>query len=129
MFICEGEKDADNVAALGFIATTNSGGALKWTGDLDRWFTGRKTVYILEDNDPPDDPKGQRHARQVADHLRDVVTDIFIVSFPELDARGDVSDWLDQGGTKEALLKRAKAGRRPSKGYTLVSADSLVPRA
>jgi hypothetical protein len=60
VFICEDEKDADNVAALGFIATTNSGGALKWTGDLDRWFTGRKTVYILEDNDPHF--RGQRSA-------------------------------------------------------------------
>jgi hypothetical protein len=29
IFICEREKDADNVAALGFVATTNSGGAGK----------------------------------------------------------------------------------------------------
>jgi hypothetical protein len=41
IFICEGEKDADNVAALGLIATTNSEGAGKgkWTSDLNHWFT------------------------------------------------------------------------------------------
>jgi hypothetical protein len=31
VFTCEGEKDADNVASLGLVATTNSEGAGKWT--------------------------------------------------------------------------------------------------
>src|SRR5262249_44233575 len=30
IFICEGEKDADALALLGLVATTNSGGAGKW---------------------------------------------------------------------------------------------------
>jgi hypothetical protein len=51
IFICEGEKDADNVAALGLVAATNSGGAGKWTADLNNWFIGKKTIYLLEDND------------------------------------------------------------------------------
>jgi (2Fe-2S) ferredoxin len=52
VFICEGEKDADNVAALGFIATTNPGGGIPgaWSSDLNKWFAGR-TIYIYEDHD------------------------------------------------------------------------------
>jgi hypothetical protein len=36
--IAEGEKDAGTLARLGFIATTNPGGALSWTEDLTAWF-------------------------------------------------------------------------------------------
>ena len=32
VWICEGEKDAENLTALGFIATCNVGGAGKWMG-------------------------------------------------------------------------------------------------
>ena len=110
-FICEGEKDADNVAGLGLITTTNSEGASpgKWTPDLNKWFLGKQTVYILEDNDDT----GRDHANEVADNLRDIVKEIRIVDFPELPEHGDVSDWLDQGYTKEQLLARAKKGRAP----------------
>lgn len=44
--ITEGEKDADNLAKLGFIATTNSEGASNWTDDLNEYFRGR-IVYLL----------------------------------------------------------------------------------
>src|SRR5262249_16429113 len=44
--ICEGEKDADNLAALGLIATTNPGGAGKWAPDLNKWFAGFARVNI-----------------------------------------------------------------------------------
>ena len=30
VFVVEGEKDADNLAALGLVSTTNVGGAGKW---------------------------------------------------------------------------------------------------
>jgi DNA polymerase len=105
IFVCEGEKDADNVAALGLIATTNSGGAGKWTAELTPYFMGRQHLYVLEDNDDA----GRNHARLVARALRSVVEDVRIVSFPDLDAKGDVSDWLEQGHTKAELLARCKA--------------------
>jgi DNA polymerase bacteriophage-type len=128
VLICEGEKDANNVAALGLIATTNSEGAGKgkWTPDLNKWFAGKQTVYVLEDND--DD--GRRHAREVAGHLQHLVDEVRIVSFSELPPKGDVSDWLDMGGTKEQLLTRAKAAPRWQRdGYVLVRASDIVPRA
>jgi DNA polymerase len=125
VFICEGEKDAHNVASLGLIATTNSEGAGKWTMELNKWFAEKQTVYILEDNDDA----GRSHAAKVASALQGIVPEIRVVSFPELPDHGDVSDWLETGGTKAQLLERAKKARPPSKGYTLVRASDVVPRA
>src|SRR6185503_13096701 len=50
VFVCEGEKDADALAERGFVATSASEGAGKWTADLNAHFEG-KTVYVLADND------------------------------------------------------------------------------
>ena len=61
VFICEGEKCADAVAKLGYLATTASEGAGKWTPELNKWFKDRD-VYLLPDNDGP----GKHHAEQVA---------------------------------------------------------------
>ena len=127
VFICEGEKDADSVAALGLVATTNSEGAGKWTSDLNTWFKGKQKVYILEDNDDA----GRSHAAKVADALHGTVPEIRVVSFPELPNRGDVSDWLETGGTVAQLLERAKTAKAPpppGKAYTLVRASEIVAR-
>jgi putative DNA primase/helicase len=105
VFIPEGEKDALNLAALGLIATCNPGGAGKWQPELARWFKGKQTAYILEDNDAP----GRAHVAKVASALHGIIPDIRIVSFPELPEHGDVSDWLAAGHTREQLLERAKA--------------------
>ena len=48
VFITEGEKDADSIAALNLCATTVAAG--KWTEDCIKALTGRD-VIILEDND------------------------------------------------------------------------------
>lgn len=101
VFVCEGEKDADNIAALDLVATTASEGAGKWINDLNQWFSGKQRVYILQDNDSA----GRRHAIQVAQNLTSFVKEIRIVALPHLNDGGDVSDWFEQGGTKELLIK------------------------
>lgn len=103
--IAEGEKAADRLKALGFLATTNAGGAEKWSPALNQWFEDRKRVIIFEDNDEP----GRRHARLVARNLAPIVEEIRIVSFPELPEHGDVTDWLESGHTKEELLAKIAA--------------------
>jgi hypothetical protein len=106
VLIVEGEKDADALAALGLVATTNAGGAEKWSDDLSEHFKGRQ-VYILPDNDEP----GERHAALVAEKLATVAQEIRIVRLPGLPPKGDVSDWLAAGGTVEqidALMKAAQ---------------------
>ena len=51
--ICEGESDADVMARLGFVATTNPGGALSWTPELTSWLRtlGVRRAAIHEDDD------------------------------------------------------------------------------
>src|SRR5262249_14059411 len=101
--IGEGEKDALNLATLGLIATTNPGGAGKWTPELNKWFTGFARANIYEDNDTP----VHKHAAAVATALCTIIPDVRIVKFRELPEHGDVSDWLKDGGTLAELHARA----------------------
>ncbi len=103
VFICEGEKAADAVARLGLIATTNHGGATKWWPPLTEHFRGRQ-VIILPDNDEP----GERHARTVADSLTGTAKSIRILRLPGLPKKGDVVDWLIDGGTRDQLTELVK---------------------
>jgi hypothetical protein len=102
--ICEGEKDADNLAKLGLIATTNPGGAGKWTPDLNKWFAGFARANVYEDNDTP----GHKHAAKIASELTGIIPDIRIITFRELPEHSDVSDWLKIGKTREELIARAQ---------------------
>lgn len=106
VYVTEGEKDADRLASLGLVATTNAGGAGKWFSEFADFLTGRR-VAILPDNDEA----GRDHARKVLGSLRAKGVEAKIVTLPNLPDKGDVSDWLDQGGTAEALqdlFNRAK---------------------
>jgi putative DNA primase/helicase len=103
VWICEGEKDADTLAALGLIATCNPGGAGKWVPELNKWLAGFTTAYILEDNDAA----GRKHVLQVATALSGTIPDIRVLPFRELPEQGDVTEWMEAGGTLTELLARA----------------------
>jgi hypothetical protein len=107
VYVAEGEKCADAVAALGLVATTNHGGAGKW-GDAHTEqlvAAGVKEVVIFADHDAP----GERHARAVARACLAAGLRVKIVGFPELPEAADVSDYLDAGHSREALLARVDA--------------------
>ena len=104
VYIVEGEKDADRLAALGLVATTNSGGAGKWIPEFADHLKGRR-VCILPDNDDA----GRKHAAQVAQSMVARGIDHRIVDLPNLPEKGDVSDWLDMGGTPAALIQLYEA--------------------
>ena len=89
VFICEGEKDVDGLAALGLTATCNPLGALKWKDEYNQYFAGFHCV-ILPDNDET----GVRHTELVAKSLVNTADRISILSLPRLAKKGDVSDWL-----------------------------------
>ncbi|CCF84135.1 AAA family ATPase [Nitrolancea hollandica] len=100
VLVTEGEKDVDRLLSLGFVATTCPQGAGKWRDEYSEALRGRY-VAIIPDNDDP----GRRHAEQVARSLYGVVTEVRIVTLPGLPDKGDVSDWLDNGGTPEQLKR------------------------
>ena len=111
VFVCEGEKDVDALRALGLVATTNSGGAGKWRSEYNEALKGRHVV-ILPDNDQP----GREHAEQVVKFLSGIAASVRIVKLPGLSEKGDVSDWLKNGGTVEQLqeLVMSPPERSPS---------------
>jgi putative DNA primase/helicase len=102
VWIVEGEKDADALAALGLVATTNSGGSGKWRGDYNEPLRGWR-VAILPDNDQT----GENHARVIAASLAGVAESLRIVQLPGLPPKGDVSDWIAAGGTADKLIELA----------------------
>jgi hypothetical protein len=96
--VVEGEKDVDRLIREGFAATTNAGGATRFLPEFATYFTGAK-VAILPDNDGP----GRAHGKQVASTLHDVADEVRVVTLPGLKDHGDVSDWLDAGGSADEL--------------------------
>src|SRR5262249_24651130 len=99
VYICEGEKDADNLGALGFVATTASEGSkAKWDPALTPWFEGRRIVIL-----PDADETGRAHGQKVARALQSVAASVKVVElYPERTDGSDVSDWLktDTAGVK-----------------------------
>lgn len=114
IFVVEGEKDVHTLEAMGLVATTNPGGALKWRAEFAPLFAGAR-VTILPDNDE----KGRAHADQVARSLGPVVAELKVVPLPDLGEKGDVSDWVAAGGTLPQLRALVDAAPRWRPGQTL----------
>lgn len=104
VLLVEGEKDANALNDLGFCATCNVGGAGKWDQAYTDALRGASAI-ILPDNDKP----GRDHALKVAAALHGTAKLIRLVELPSLSEKGDVSEWLEAGGTKAALLALVNA--------------------
>lgn len=108
IYLCEGEKDADNLRELFHVcATTNPGGINVWAKHYSDILAGANVV-ILPDNDEP----GRKGAARRAEAIPGSV----IVELPGLHQKGDVSDWLAAGGTLDELeeLAQAQPGDKPA---------------
>jgi len=103
VFLTEGEKDADLLVKLGLTASCNPMGAGKWRDIYNQYFEN-KQIIILPDNDD----QGRKHANQVAKSLYEVAEIIKVVELPGLPKKGDVSDWIKSGHTKDELLSIVK---------------------
>ena len=103
---CEGEKDADNLAVAGMLATTAPGGAGKlgadkrkgWTPEMAALLAGRSCVVI-----PDNDAAGREGAAQAAEALTAAGAKVRVLVLDNLPQRGDVSDWLTQGHSIDEL--------------------------
>lgn len=103
VFIVEGEKDANAAYGLGCIATTVAGGAAAWRGEMATWFADRKVVII-----PDNDEAGEKFAAAVYASLYPIAASVKVVRLPGLAIKGDLSDWIAAGGTKEELTQLVK---------------------
>ena len=100
-------------------ATCNSGGAENWQSEISYWFQDRDVV-ILPDNDEA----GRKHARVVARDLNGIAKHIRIVNLPGLPEKGDVTDWLEAGGTFDELMGLMRAA--PNWHPTSADEDGLL---
>lgn len=99
VFVVEGEKDADRLAALGMVATTCPQGAGKWSKlSDDSALNGRRVAIV-----PDKDAAGRRHAADVAARLHGRAREVRILELPGPGKDG--SDWFDAGGTVDELLR------------------------
>lgn len=105
VFLCEGEKDVDNLTAQGLAATCSPDGAgtgSKWRDSYTPYFTG-KTVYILQDNDEV----GKKFAQYEAEKLSPVAQEVKVLDltalWPGLPEHGDISDVMEHLGATQAL--------------------------
>ena len=92
VILCEGEKDAENVAALGFMTTTSPFGHNNWPLEITPCFKDM-LVYILYDVDQT----GSHYPELIAAHLHVTAREIRICRFPneeKLPHEYDVSDYL-----------------------------------
>lgn len=107
VYVVEGEKDADRLAAAGLCATTNPMGAGKWRPEYSESL--RNAIVCIV---PDHDDVGHQHAQDVAVSLHGIAREVRILELPDLGPRTskhgqDVSDWLDSGHTVEELAELA----------------------
>ncbi len=120
--VCEGEKDADTLGALGVCATTNAGGAnWHWTPEFVSHFRGAKQIIVIPDCDEGDGSgatqKGREAAAARAEMLLRVCSDVRVVDLePDRHDGYDVTDWLADGHTIDdlkALIKKTPLFKPP----------------
>jgi len=99
VFICEGERDCNNLAGIGVLTTTNSGGAGKWKAEYNQYFKDREVILL-----PDNDEVGFKHMQEVGKNLKGIAKSIQWLILPGLKKGEDVSDWLERGGDLEKLF-------------------------
>ena len=100
IYFVEGEKDADNLNRLGFVATTIY--SKKWDNNYSKQLQGSKIVFIGDTG-----KAGEEFKNLVWNNLKDTVKSFKAIDLPELEVLGDnadVTDWLESGHTKNDLL-------------------------
>jgi KaiC/GvpD/RAD55 family RecA-like ATPase len=121
VFVVEGEKDVHTLEALGLVATCNAGGAGKWPHECSDGLRGAHVV-ILPDNDEA----GKQHAELVTGALAGIAADATVLNLPGLTAKGDVTDWVRNGGTADELKQLVLRPPLPDGVVNLVEAVRSV---
>lgn len=106
VLLVEGEKDADNLAAVGLPATTTPMGAGAWRDEYATIIkaSGVEEVVVIPDNDAP----GRRYAVQAGTALTACDIAVRVLELLSVPEKGDVSVWLEAGGTADELKALAE---------------------
>lgn len=97
IFIAEGEKDVETLRRMDFVATTNPGGAGKWSKDYSKYLKGADVVLLFDN-----DEAGHKHRDLLLTSLQGVASRLRVLPpFPQK----DVSDWIGDGGTPDAFRR------------------------
>lgn len=127
VWIVEGEKDADTLASLGFVATCNVGGAGKWLDGYTATLAG-KEVILCGDNDEP----GRKHMELVFESIAGKAKSVKFVKLPE--SFKDVSDFAAANNDAKEFLSSAAAAAVPHIGgvrlpvYSMADIEPLYKR-
>jgi len=122
VFICEGEKDADNLKSVwqekNCAFTTNAAGAEHWDESFNAFLKG-KDIIVLEDNDDA----GRKRTALLERQLKQIGNSFKVIRFDELEEHGDVSDYLERFGISELEDKIAKEEKTKAADTTLAVLD------
>ena len=119
--LAEGEKDADTLTALGYCGTTIAMGAGKWKSAHTKQLKGAN-VALFPDNDEP----GRAHVNQIAVTIGGTAKTVKIIDlkhvWPEMPAKGDVSDMVAALGADRARELIEQALKDPALSTVTVEA-------
>ena len=96
VYVVEGEKDADTIAAFGYCGTTNPGGAGKWTKAHSAQLRGADVIVIPDEDPESNGHAGQAHGKAVVDATIGLAKSVKLIrlrdGYPDLPDKGDISD-------------------------------------
>jgi len=122
--VCEGEKAAGVLNAVGLLAVgTATGASGTPASEVLRPLIGR-TVILWPDVDTP----GRQHMMRVAERLRELGVEPRIAEWAEAPPGGDAADFVDENGAGVALDALLAAARPCGGGDGVLLAD-VAPQA
>ncbi len=113
--IAEGERDADSLRALGFVATTNYDGAGHWRHPDGALFAG-KAVAVFGDNDEP----GRAQVRLVVASVLPHSGSVRVIPLPDHDVTDFIERRRREGTTDDAVRLEL---------WELVASTPALPKA
>ena len=90
VLLVEGEKDCDNLAGIGLVATTFPGGAGKWRDEYLKWFEDANVACV-----PDNDHAGRKGMNIIASKITKVAKSVLWLELTDIPEKGDLSDWLN----------------------------------
>lgn len=124
VYVCEGEKDAESMRAVGKVATT-SGGTGTWRAEFNEFFSGAKVV-VIQDKDEP----GRNHAEFVRSNLEGVGARVWVVqarvgkdATDHLEAGKPVEDFRWMRQTRRGIVTTAELAEHARDRLTMTSED------